>query len=406
MAVGTTDAPHREYVQQVMDTRAEPATSGLYKLDRSDAVTSIGRFLRAASLDELRSSSTCSAATCRSSARGPASPTKRSCSSPTTSSASSCPPGMTGLWQVEARARATFREALDLDAAYARGWSLGLELVSARTNTVAGFPKGEDELMRRTVPKGRRCTRPLSVAVIGLGYWGPNLARNFAELEEAELSWLCDMRPEALATIARRYPAASTTLDYSEVLEDSSVDAVAIATHVSLHSELATAALRAGKHVFVEKPLASSSGDARRLIDLAERERLVLMPGHTFLYSPPVTKIKALIDDGELGDIYFISTSRVNLGVHQPDVSVIWDLGPHDFAILQYWLGELPERSRDSAAAASCPAFPTSRSSTSSTPRKRSRMSSCRGCRPASSGVRRSSARRRWSSTTTRPRSP
>jgi predicted dehydrogenase len=126
------------------------------------------------------------------------------------------------------------------------------------------------------------------------------------------------------------------------VLKDRAVDAVAIATPVSTHFKLAAAALEAGKHVFVEKPLAGSSEEALQLIALAEEYERVLMPGHTFLYSPPVNMIKQLIDSGELGEIYFVSTSRVNLGLHQPDVSVIWDLGPHDFSILRYWLGENP----------------------------------------------------------------
>ena len=194
--------------------------------------------------------------------------------------------------------------------------------------------------------------QPVRVAVVGLGYWGPNLARNVGMLEQAELELLCDSRPEALRAIAARHPGVRTTANYSEVLSDPKVDAVMIATSVGSHHELAMAALRAGKHVFVEKPLATSSADAREMIALAEQEHLVLMPGHTFLYSPPVTKIKELIDAGELGEIYFISSSRVNLGLHQPDVSVVWDLGPHDFSILHYWLGHLP--SKISAFSRSC----------------------------------------------------
>jgi predicted dehydrogenase len=153
---------------------------------------------------------------------------------------------------------------------------------------------------------------------------------------------VCDLRSDALETITRRYPAVRATTSFSEVLADDEVDAVVIATPVSRHHPMAAAALRAGKHVFVEKPLAASSREASDLIGLAERLGLVLMPGHTFLYSPPVMMIRKLIESGELGEIYFISTSRVNLGLHQPDVSVAWDLGPHDFSILRYWLGETP----------------------------------------------------------------
>jgi predicted dehydrogenase len=185
-------------------------------------------------------------------------------------------------------------------------------------------------------------TDPVRIAVVGLGYWGPNLVRNINEFPGAEPVVVCDLRSDALETITRRYPAVRATTSFSEVLADDEVDAVVIATPVSRHHPMAAAALRAGKHVFVEKPLAASSRDASDLIGLAERLGLVLMPGHTFLYSPPVMMIRKLIESGELGEIYFISTSRVNLGLHQPDVSVAWDLGPHDFSILRYWLGETP----------------------------------------------------------------
>lgn len=194
--------------------------------------------------------------------------------------------------------------------------------------------------------------KPLRVAVVGLGYWGPNLVRNFLELPEAEVAWVCDLDPEKRMSVLRRYPALRATEDYARVLADPGVEAVAIATPVSTHFELAAAALEAGKHVFVEKPLAASSDEAQDLIDRAESRGLTLMPGHTFLYSPPVNLVRDLIRSGELGEIFFISTSRVNLGLHQPDVSVIWDLGPHDFSILRYWLGESP--SRVSAHARSC----------------------------------------------------
>ncbi len=182
---------------------------------------------------------------------------------------------------------------------------------------------------------------PLRVAVIGLGYWGPNLVRNLFELPEAEVS-VCDMRPDAIQAIRRRYPSIEGRTRLEDVLGDPSIDAVAIATPVGSHYELALSALLAGKHVFVEKPLAASSAAAAELIAVAEERELILMPGHTFLYSPPVNAIRALIQSGELGDIYFISSSRVNLGLHQPDVSVVWDLGPHDFSILRYWLDETP----------------------------------------------------------------
>jgi predicted dehydrogenase len=183
---------------------------------------------------------------------------------------------------------------------------------------------------------------PVRVAVVGLGYWGPNLVRILYELPEAELVGVCDLAEDRLERIARRYPGVRRTTSYRELLEDPTVEAVAIATAVGTHFDLAQAALEAGKHALVEKPLAASSQEALDLTALAHAKRRVLMPGHTFLYSPPVNVVRDLIQAGELGDIYFISSSRVNLGLHQPDVSVIWDLGPHDFSILRYWLGERP----------------------------------------------------------------
>ncbi len=189
----------------------------------------------------------------------------------------------------------------------------------------------------------KRNGRPrVGVAVVGLGYWGPNFVRNLYELPGAEAVAACDLDHDRLDAIRRRYPATRTTSSFDDVLADDDVSAVVLATPVSTHYSLARRALEAGKHVLVEKPLTSSSVEAAELLALAQTRGLVLMPGHTFLYSPPVVMMRELIASGTLGDIYFISTSRVNLGLHQADVSVIWDLGPHDFSILRYWLAETP----------------------------------------------------------------
>ena len=193
---------------------------------------------------------------------------------------------------------------------------------------------------------GAPSTDPIGVAVVGLGYWGPNLLRVLADTPNVEVRWICDLDRERLAKFEHRYPAARVTTHYANVLADSSVGAVIIATPVHTHYDLAAQALRAGKHVFVEKPLASSSALADHLAELANGQQRTLMCGHTFIYSPPVRAIKRMLEAGTLGDIYFISSSRVNLGLHQRDVSVIWDLGPHDFSILLYWLSELPTNVR------------------------------------------------------------
>jgi predicted dehydrogenase len=183
---------------------------------------------------------------------------------------------------------------------------------------------------------------PVGVAVIGLGYWGPNLLRVLSDNPGVSIRYMCDLDRDRLELCRRRYPAARSTTSVERVLADPSVDAVIIATPVHTHYQLAARALEAGKHTFVEKPLASSTEEADDLVALAASHELTLMCGHTFIYSPPVRAIKRMLGAGTLGDVYFISSSRVNLGLHQRDVSVIWDLAPHDFSILLYWLSELP----------------------------------------------------------------
>lgn len=182
----------------------------------------------------------------------------------------------------------------------------------------------------------------LGVGIVGLGYWGPNLLRGLIEQPGVDIRYICDLDDERLDSFSRRYPGAAPTSRYEDLLDDPEVAAVIIATPVFTHFELAAAALRAGKHTFVEKPLAPSGAQAAELIALARERDLRLMCGQTFLYSPPVKEVKRLIETDELGEIFFISSSRVNLGLHQRDISVIWDLGPHDFSILLHWLGEMP----------------------------------------------------------------
>jgi predicted dehydrogenase len=184
--------------------------------------------------------------------------------------------------------------------------------------------------------------RPLTVGVIGLGYWGPNLLRVLADDDDVVVKWVCDRDAERLARFARRFPATRPTTRAESVFEDPETDAVVIATPVATHFELAAAALAAGKHAFVEKPLAPSAALAGELIARAERAGRVLMCGHTFLYSPPVRAVRRILDAGALGEVYFASSSRVNLGPYRSDVSVVWDLGPHDFSILLYWFGAPP----------------------------------------------------------------
>jgi predicted dehydrogenase len=185
-----------------------------------------------------------------------------------------------------------------------------------------------------------------SVAVVGLGYWGPNLVRVLIDRNDAELRWICDTDMSRLERYGRRYPSVRLTRELDELLGDPELDAVLLATPVFTHYQLARRCLEAGKHTFVEKPLASSTPLAEELIGMSEERDLSLMCGHTFLYSPPVRAVRELIESDALGKLYFVSASRVNLGLHQRDVSVIWDLGPHDFSILLYWLGRAPNTIR------------------------------------------------------------
>lgn len=198
-----------------------------------------------------------------------------------------------------------------------------------------------------TEPSGRhpitgRPKRRLRAALVGLGYWGPNLLRVMTDMPDVEVAWVCDLDEERLQRFAPRAPQATATTLFDDVLLDPELDAVVLATPVHTHHALASKALGAGKHTFVEKPLAPSSEEASELIDHAEAQGVKLMCGQTFLYSPAVRAVHDMIAQGKLGTVYFVSSSRVNLGLHQRDTSVIWDLGPHDFSILLYWLDEVP----------------------------------------------------------------
>ncbi|MGD9782169.1 MAG: Gfo/Idh/MocA family protein [Kiritimatiellia bacterium] len=183
----------------------------------------------------------------------------------------------------------------------------------------------------------------IKIGVIGYGYWGPNLVRNFSECGVAEVRAVSDLRPERLKPVAARYPAVKTTANHRELLEDPGIDAVAIATPVSTHYELALQALQAGKHVLVEKPFTATVEQGQRLIEEAERRKLTLMVDHTFLFTPAVRKIKELVDAGELGQLYYYDSVRVNLGLFQHDVNVLWDLAVHDLSIMDFILGASPQ---------------------------------------------------------------
>jgi predicted dehydrogenase len=184
----------------------------------------------------------------------------------------------------------------------------------------------------------------IKVALIGLGYWGPNLARTLAQINGAELHTLCDMRTERLAQFSQQYSQAQPTSDFSTVLNNPAIDAIVLATPAHTHFELARAALQAGKSVMVEKPLAETSAQCRELIALAETNKMTLMVGHVFIYNAAVRKVKEYIQSGELGQIYYIYSQRLNLGQVRQDVNALWNFAPHDLSILCYWLDAKPQQ--------------------------------------------------------------
>lgn len=182
----------------------------------------------------------------------------------------------------------------------------------------------------------------LTLGQVGLGYWGPNVLRNFSLLPEVRVKTCCDLDPAVLARVRRHYPALQTTTDFAQLLGDDEIEAVAITSPSATHYELARAALLADRHVFVEKPIALTAAQAEELVELAEARGRVLMVGHLLMYHPAVTRLKKLIDGGELGEIYYVYASRLNLGVVRRNENAMWSLAPHDISVALYLLQEEP----------------------------------------------------------------
>jgi predicted dehydrogenase len=182
----------------------------------------------------------------------------------------------------------------------------------------------------------------LKIGVVGCGYWGPNLIRNFSSLPECELRLMCDLNPQRLKHMKSLYPHVEGHMDFDHMLNGAGLDGVVIATSVKTHFRMAKASLEAGKHTFIEKPMAASVAECEELVQIAEKNGLVLMVGHTFLYSPPIRKIKEIIRHGDIGAIQYISARRLNLGLFQKDINVAWDLAPHDISIILYIMEEFP----------------------------------------------------------------
>jgi predicted dehydrogenase len=185
-------------------------------------------------------------------------------------------------------------------------------------------------------------TKEIKIGVVGCGYWGPNLIRNFRSLPDCSLAMMCDVSEKRLQHLKSLYPEVTGETNFDHVLNGAGLDAVVIATAVKHHYSMAKACLLAGKHTFIEKPMASSSAQCEELVAIAAKNGLVLMVGHTFLYSPVVKKIKEIVDSGDLGEIRYIAARRLNLGLYQKDINVAWDLAPHDISIILHIMGELP----------------------------------------------------------------
>jgi predicted dehydrogenase len=183
----------------------------------------------------------------------------------------------------------------------------------------------------------------INLGFIGYGYWGPNLVRNFYATKDAKVVKVCDLRKERLGIVETSYPAVKATNDYKDLMKDTQIDAMVISTPVSTHFPLAWEALENDKHVLLEKPMTATVKESEKLIELAEKKKKMLMVDHTFLYTGAVRKMKQLVEQGELGEIYYFDSVRVNLGLFQHDVNVIWDLAPHDFSIMDYLLQKDPE---------------------------------------------------------------
>jgi len=184
--------------------------------------------------------------------------------------------------------------------------------------------------------------KAIKVGVVGCGYWGPNLIRNLRQSPDCQLKVICDASEQRLRHMQRLHPEVPTTSRFEDIVNDGEIEAVVIATPVRFHHQMAKACLEAGKHVFIEKPIARTEAEAEELVALAERQGLVIMVGHTFLFSPAVRRMKEIVDAGDIGEVQYISARRLNLGLFQKDINVAWDLAPHDLSIVLHLLNEMP----------------------------------------------------------------
>jgi predicted dehydrogenase len=233
-----------------------------------------------------------------------------------------------------------------------RGDRLEPGVIASAAAATSTARREAEEHARAAVAAAEALTAPpVRIGIVGYGYWGPNLVRNVALTPGAKVAAVCDLQDDRLAPVRAQYPTVRTTTRYADLLDDPEIDAIAVATPVRSHYPLALQALQAGKHVFVEKPLAQSAAEAHALVEEAERRDRVLMVDHTFVYTGAVQRIKELVDEGQLGKLYYFDSTRVNLGLFQHDIDVMWDLAVHDLAIMDYVLGRRPYAVAASGAA-------------------------------------------------------
>ena len=317
------------------------ANGKIYKMTADPRVTSVGRFLRRTSLDELPQIFNVLRGEMSMVGPRPPVPYEVEHYQEWHKRRLSAKPGITGLWQVSGRSSVPFDEMVHGSAYHgqdASGDGQGRGRLLIHTFRADSSYAGGDHTVRE------RTKAMLRVGVIGCGYWGPNLIRNFGIANRSSVVMAADLDTSRLHHMQGLYPHLRTTTDHQELLESQDIDAVVIATPVSTHHPLTMQALRANKHVFVEKPLAGSREHCMEMAAEAHKRNLTLMVGHTFVYTAAVNKIRELIQNEALGDIYYISSQRVNLGVFQKDINVIWDLAPHDISIMNEVLQMRPEK--------------------------------------------------------------
>ena len=356
MKVSAETQTHERYYEELIRTNCV-----MTKLDAQGdpRLAPFGRFLRASGLDELPQIFNVLAGEMSLVGPRPCIPNEFANYEPWQRERVNALPGLTGLWQVSGKNKTTFNDMIRLDLAYLHNMSLLLDVkIMLKTIVTIARQVFEWQQAAHAAPAeskrlnvagalsiqhtelAENMKKQITVGVIGCGYWGPLLIRNFKSLSECRLKSVCDLDIARVKHVCALYPDVEGLTAPERLIGAADIDAVVIATPVKTHFSLAKASLLAGKHALIEKPMATSSHECEELIDIAERKGLVLMVDHTFLYSAPVRKIAEIVQAGDLGEIRYVNSRRLNLGLFQKDINVAWDLAPHDISIILHILGE------------------------------------------------------------------